>query len=60
MFHFFQVVWFTAVFPYVVLFCLLIRGVTLKGAGVGIMYYITPKFHMLLKPEVMYNVEIYF
>ncbi|XP_072047524.1 sodium-dependent dopamine transporter-like isoform X2 [Amphiura filiformis] len=47
-----KVVWFTAIFPYVVLFCLLIRGVTLPGAGVGIRYYITPKFHKLLSPTV--------
>ena len=39
-----QVVWFTALFPYVVLFLLLARGLFLPGAGDGIAYYLTPNF----------------
>ena len=47
-----KVAYFTALFPYLVLFTLLIRGATLPGAIKGIKFFITPKWHMLLKPEV--------
>lgn len=47
----FQVVWFTAVFPYVVLFILLIRGVTLPGSMEGIKFYMTPKIESLAKGQ---------
>nr|CAD7426898.1 unnamed protein product [Timema monikensis] len=42
-----KAVWVTALAPYVVLFILLIRGVTLPGAGMGIQYYLTPQWHKL-------------
>ena len=47
-----KVAYFTAIFPYVVLITLLIRGVTLDGAIDGIIYFIKPQWEKLLLPEV--------
>jgi len=49
-----KVAYFTAIFPYVVLITLLIRGVTLDGAIDGIIYFIKPQWEKLLLPEVWY------
>ena len=47
-----QVVYFTATFPYVVLFILFIRGVTLPNAKEGIIYYLKPQWYRLKDPKV--------
>jgi len=49
-----KVAYFTAIFPYVVLFTLLVRGVTLDGASEGILYFIRPQWEKLFLPEVWY------
>uniref|UniRef100_A0A1B0CZ55 Transporter n=1 Tax=Phlebotomus papatasi TaxID=29031 RepID=A0A1B0CZ55_PHLPP len=47
-----KVVYFTALFPYVTLTALLIRGATLEGAIDGIIFYIKPDWERLLSPAV--------
>jgi len=47
-----KVVYFTAMFPYVVLTIFFFRGITLKGATAGLAHMFTPKMEMLLKPTV--------
>ena len=47
-----QMVYFTALFPYLVLFVLFVRSVTLPGASVGIMYYLRPDWSKLGHPRV--------
>ena len=41
-----------ALFPYVVLITLLVRGVTLDGADEGILYFIRPQWDKLLDVNV--------
>ena len=49
-----KVVYFTALFPYVVLGALIVRGATLPGASDGIMYFLTPSFEKMAEPAVWY------
>ncbi len=51
-----QVVYFTATFPYVILISLLIRGVTLDGAMIGIRYFFIPEWSKLLEFQASHHV----
>lgn len=47
-----KVAWFTAIFPYFVLAVLLGRGLTLRGASIGLEFYLEPRFDRLADPKV--------
>ncbi|XP_076374532.1 sodium- and chloride-dependent transporter XTRP3 isoform X2 [Megalopta genalis] len=47
-----KVVYFTSMFPYLVLTIFFIRGITLKGASAGLAHMYTPKIAKLLEPTV--------
>jgi len=57
-----KVVYFTATFPYVVLFILLVRAVTLPGANLGIRFYLLPDWSRLADIKVWEGaaVQIFF
>jgi len=44
-----KIIWFTALFPYVVLAILLVRAVTLEGAVDGLWYYVIPDWSYLAR-----------
>ncbi|XP_022916738.2 sodium-dependent nutrient amino acid transporter 1-like [Onthophagus taurus] len=46
--------YFLALFPYVIMLALLIRAVTLPGAGEGILFFIRPQWDKLLDASVWY------
>uniref|UniRef100_A0A8C5GSB8 Transporter n=1 Tax=Gouania willdenowi TaxID=441366 RepID=A0A8C5GSB8_GOUWI len=50
-----KVVYFTALFPYVILIALLVNNVQLPGALDGIKFFIVPKWDKLLEVEVWVN-----
>ena len=53
-----QVVYFTTLFPYVILTILLVRGALLPGAVDGIKFYMIPDWHKLSKPKVILSIFI--
>jgi solute carrier family 6 GABA transporter-like protein 6/8/11/12/13 len=53
-----KVVYVTAIFPYVVILIMLVRGVTLEGASIGLRYFLIPKWDNLLNPMVWANAAI--
>uniref|UniRef100_A0A667ZVD6 Transporter n=1 Tax=Myripristis murdjan TaxID=586833 RepID=A0A667ZVD6_9TELE len=50
-----KVVYFTAVFPYVILFALLINNVQLPGAKNGILFFVTPVWSKLFEVKIWVN-----
>ncbi|XP_018329353.1 sodium-dependent nutrient amino acid transporter 1-like [Agrilus planipennis] len=46
--------YFLALFPYVIMFVILIRGVTLEGSATGLLYFIQPQWDKLLGADVWY------
>ncbi|EMP32295.1 Sodium-dependent neutral amino acid transporter SLC6A17 [Chelonia mydas] len=47
-----KVMYFSSLFPYVVLLCFLVRGLLLRGAIDGILHMFTPKLDKMLDPQV--------
>lgn len=47
-----KVVYFTSLFPYLVLTIFFIKGMTLEGAGAGLVHMYTPKVEKLKDPKV--------
>lgn len=47
-----KVVYFTAVFPYVLLSVFLVRGLTLPGAAEGLKFYLKPNMTKLAESQV--------
>ncbi|CAF3516884.1 unnamed protein product [Rotaria sp. Silwood1] len=54
-----KVVYFTSLFPYVVIFALVIRGVTLPGAANGISFYLTPNWNKVREFDVFAGFAVF-
>lgn len=52
--------YFTALFPYIVLIVLLAHGVTLPGAKDGIVYYLKPDWSKLGEAQVLVFISYMF
>lgn len=50
---FYQVMYFTATSPYLLMLILLIRGVTLEGAAEGLKFYLLPDWSKLQEAQVI-------
>ena len=61
-FNYSQLVYFTSVFPYLILIILLVRAATLPGYVDGIMFYLTPQWHKLASISVWADacIQIFF
>ena len=49
--------YFTAIFPYIVISILLVKGLTMDGAGRGIMFYLKPNVTKLADPKVQFDLN---
>lgn len=47
-----KIIWFSACFPYLILFILFVRGITLEGATYGLHYLFTPDWNKLSESRV--------
>ena len=52
-----KVAYFTAIFPYVVMLALLVRGLTLPGAMQGLLFFFTPQWEKLYSLQVHSTVQ---
>ncbi|XP_063713731.1 sodium- and chloride-dependent GABA transporter 2-like isoform X2 [Symsagittifera roscoffensis] len=47
-----KIVYFTVLFPYVLIFCFILRGLTLEGSLQGIVFYLKPNMDKLKEAQV--------